>query len=77
MAPIESQPNQLEKEATKLINKKIGEAYDLGVKRGVMKGMRRHTWMRDGIVYVGSGTYTLKDAIRMAKKDGAICDDEE
>ena len=55
----------------------IENAYDLGVKRGVMIGMKRHTWMRDGITYVGSGTYTIKDAIRMAKKDGAICEDEE
>lgn len=60
-----------------VIEKKVGEAYDLGIKRGVAKGMRMHTWMKDGITYVGNGTYTLKDALRLAKKDDAICEDEE
>jgi len=72
--------NELEKYQEKMmevITREIGNAYDLGKKRGVMIGMKRHTWMRDGITYVGSGTYTIKDAIRMAKKDGAICEDEE
>ena len=59
------------------IKEKVSGAYDLGIKRGVANGMRRHTWMKDGITYVGSGTYTLKDAHRIAKKDGAICEDEE
>jgi|GEM_PF-5109377 len=72
--------NELEKyqeKMMKMITKEIGNAYDLGQKRGVMIGMRRHIWTKDGVVYVGSGTYTIKDAIRMAKKDGVICEDEE
>jgi len=60
-----------------VMKEEVEKAYDLGVKRGIMKGMRRHTWTKDGVVYVGSGMYTIKDAIRMAKMDGVICEDEK
>lgn len=39
---------------------------------GFMEGLRRHTWMKDGTTYVGNGTYTLKEAIESAKKDGLL-----
>lgn len=31
--------------------------------------LRRHTWMKDGTTYVGSGTYTLKQAQEMMERD--------
>lgn len=36
---------------------------------GLLEGLRRHTWMKDGVTYVGNGTYTLSDAIDMLVKD--------
>lgn len=36
---------------------------------GLREGLRRHTWMRDGVTYVGNGTYTLKEAEAMLEKD--------
>ena len=36
---------------------------------GLLIGLKRHTWMKDGITYVGNGTYTLKEAIKMLKND--------
>ncbi len=44
--------NELEKyqeKMMKMITKEIGNAYDLGQKRGVMIGMRRHIWTKDGV----------------------------
>lgn len=40
--------------------------------QGVLDGLDRHTWMRDGVTYVGNGTYTLRQAIQMAAKDLGI-----
>lgn len=39
---------------------------------GFLEGLKRHTWMKDGITYVGNGTYTLREAIEMAERDGII-----
>jgi len=30
------------------------------------EGLRRHSWMKDGVTYVGNGTYTMKEALGMA-----------
>lgn len=31
---------------------------------GMKDGVRRHAWMKDGVSYVGSGFYTLKEALQ-------------
>ena len=36
---------------------------------GLIIGMKRHTWMKDGITYVGNGTYTLKEGIEKLKAE--------
>lgn len=37
-----------------------------------MEGLKRHTWMKDGVTYVGNGFYTLKEAIKLAERDGLL-----
>jgi predicted CopG family antitoxin len=41
-------------------------------KEGLLEGIERHTWMKDGITYVGNGTYTLEEAISFAKEEGLL-----
>jgi len=41
-------------------------------KDAFLEGLRRHTWMKDGITYVGNGTYTLTEAIELAERDGLL-----
>lgn len=43
--------------------------YDKEFVTGLVIGIKRHTWMRDGVTYVGNGTYTLEDAIKLLKID--------
>jgi len=43
-----------------------------GKQIGFLEGLKRHTWMKDGVIYVGNGTYTLQEAIEFGKKDGLI-----
>lgn len=33
------------------------------------QALRRHTWMKDGVTYVGNGTFTFKQAQVMMEKD--------
>jgi hypothetical protein len=40
--------------------------------QGVEDGLLRHTWMRDGVTYVGNGTYTLAQAREMVEADLGI-----
>lgn len=37
--------------------------------RGVLHGMQRHSWMRNGTVFVGNGQYTMQQAISMMMED--------
>lgn len=41
-------------------------------KEAFLEGLRRHTWMENGITYVGNGIYTLSEAIEMAERDGLL-----
>lgn len=36
---------------------------------GLYDGIKKHSWMKDGVTYVGNGTYTLKEAVEMMKKE--------
>jgi len=40
--------------------------------KGVKIGLMRHVWMKDGVTYVGNGTYTLAQAIKSAVDEGLI-----
>lgn len=33
------------------------------------QALRRHTWMKDGVTYVGNGTFNFKQAHAMMEKD--------
>ena len=64
----------------KVCNQHLHEIYNnafakgqiAGKQDGFLEGLKRHTWMENGITYVGNGTYTLREAIEFAKKDGLI-----
>lgn len=43
-----------------------------GYVAGLLDGLGRHTWMRDGITYVGNGTYTLEQARDFLVQDNLI-----
>jgi len=45
------------------------EYYERGYYEGLMTGVKRHIWMRDGVTYVGNGTFTLKQATQMIDED--------
>lgn len=49
----------------------------IGKTEGFLEGIKRHTWMKNGITYVGNGTYTLKEAIELAKRDKKITPTED
>jgi len=45
------------------------EQIDRAFVDGLIIGLKRHTWMKDGTTYVGNGTYTLKEAIELLKRE--------
>jgi hypothetical protein len=57
---------------SKICGEIVAKESDKAYFNGFYFGLTRHTWMKDGITYVGNGTYTLKQAIEMAKKDGLL-----
>ena len=58
--------------ASEQLAKRLSEQVDLSFEKGFMMGLLRHTWMKDGTTYVGNGTYTLKEAKKMAFEEGLI-----
>lgn len=52
----------------------IKEQMQVAREEGFNEGIRRHTWMKDGVTYLGNGTYTLAEGLDMAKKEGLITD---
>jgi hypothetical protein len=50
----------------------VAKESDKAFQKGFEAGLLRHTWMKDGTTYVGNATYTLKEAIEMAIKDGLL-----
>lgn len=53
-----------------VINKAMGGMYDKKQVAEMLNScLRRHTWMKDGVSYVGNGTYTLKQAQEMLESD--------
>lgn len=46
----------------------VAKESDKAFENGFREGLLRHTWMKDGVTYVGNGTYTLTEAIEMASK---------
>ncbi len=50
----------------------VQEESDKGFRKGFLVGLNRHTWMKDGVSYVGSGFYTLEEALKMARDEGLI-----
>lgn len=59
--PIE----KLSKEMAEIVARESDKAF----KKGFREGLLRHTWQKDGITYVGNGTYTLSEAISMAAEE--------
>lgn len=57
---------------SKICREIVAKESDMAFYKGFETGLLRHTWMRDGITYVGNATYTLKEAIEMAIKDGLL-----
>lgn len=55
-----------------IYNNAFGKGKVVGEKVGFLEGLKRHTWMKDGITYVGNGTYTLQEAVKRARKDGFL-----
>lgn len=55
---------------TKILFKALGPTYDKKTVKAMMEScLRRHTWMKDGVTYVGNGTYTLAQAQKMLEAD--------
>ena len=53
-----------------VLNKAIGPVYDKKTVKAMLEScLRRHTWMKDGVTYVGNGTYTLAQAQKMLEAD--------
>jgi len=50
----------------------VAKESDKAFKNGFREGLIRHTWQRDGVTYVGNGTYTLSQAVKMASDEGLI-----
>lgn len=57
---------------SKICGEIVAKESDKAFFKGFEVGLLRHTWMRDGVTYVGNATYTLKEAIEMAIKDGLL-----
>ena len=55
-----------------IYNNAFARGKNEGKKVGFEEGLKRHTWMSNGITYVGNGTYTLQEAIKFSKKDGLL-----
>ena len=68
----ESEKDNLVETVGKICGEIVIKQTDKAFKQGFMEGLSRHTWMRDGISYVGNGTYTLSEAIIMATDEGLI-----
>ncbi len=45
------------------------QEYERGFYEGMFEGLRRHTWMKDGVSYVGNGMYTLEHAEKLIDMD--------
>ena len=41
-------------------------------REGFLMGLKRHTFMKDGVTYVGNGTYTLKEALERAVNEDLL-----
>jgi hypothetical protein len=50
----------------------VAKESDKAFRQGFYQGLTRHTWMKNGITYVGNGTFTLQEAKNMARKEGLL-----
>jgi len=57
---------------SKICGEIVAKESDKAFYRGFYEGLIRHTWQKDGVTYVGNATYTLKEAVEMAKKNGML-----
>lgn len=56
----------------KICGEIVAKESDKAFQNGFREGLLRHTWMKDGVTYVGNGTYTLSQAIKMAADEGLM-----
>lgn len=50
----------------------LRKALTTALEDAFLEGLKRHTWMKDGVTYVGNGTYTLKEAVKSAEQDNLL-----
>ena len=52
--------------------KRVALAVNDFFRDGFLQGLKRHTFMKDGVTYVGNGTYTLKEALESAVNEDLL-----